>query len=469
MNLNSLKNTLYFITLSISLSGCFKGQKVDLIIHNGLINTLNDNKEVHDAMAIKDGIIVEVGPERQILNKYTANREIDAGSRSVYPNLTDFRTDLFEGVKQQLALDLTNTNSEEELLVRLEKYDQRFNYNFILAYNLDTTYWNSESKVSNTRINSLFPDKPVYLVFVKKKTLLLNSYALHKHKIKNSNSLNEFNLIKNQLPYFNQKVTLKQIDKTLHTFLQYGITNLHVANVSNEQLKTLKKIESKINLYPSLRLNSENFNIEDKLTTCFFIDSSNFPNKDNELKFIDFCSIKNKQVYFNIQDTIQLLKAIDLCKKMNEIKKDHRWIINYPFNLSDQNLEAIYKYGIFLSFSPSDIIQNNNNYNYSKTLQSLGLYLISSNFPTNDLYSYEVIQNATTPNNNNSLNIFQTMKGYCYWSTFAMFKEANLGTLEKGKEASFVIFEKPLKQNIQLNSNYAKYVYQKGVNIYNID
>ena len=41
--------------------------------------------------------------------------------------------------------------------------------------------------------------------------------------------------------------------------------------------------------------------------------------------------------------------------------------------------------------------------------------------------------------------------------------------VEKGKDASLVIFEKPLKQNVDLKSNYAKYVFKKGKVIYKID
>jgi len=67
------------LLLFIALTSCFKGKHVDVIIHNAQIHTLNEQNSIQDAIAIKDGKIVEVGPERQILNKYTSDEDIDAG------------------------------------------------------------------------------------------------------------------------------------------------------------------------------------------------------------------------------------------------------------------------------------------------------------------------------------------------------------------------------------------------------
>ena len=46
-----------------------KGETVDRIIHNASIHTMVDGENVQQAMAISEGKIVEIGPDRQILNK----------------------------------------------------------------------------------------------------------------------------------------------------------------------------------------------------------------------------------------------------------------------------------------------------------------------------------------------------------------------------------------------------------------
>jgi predicted amidohydrolase YtcJ len=62
-----------------------KGIKVDMVIHNARIHTMDDLNTIEEAMAIRDGKIIEVGPERQILNKYSYDESIDAQGKDLYP------------------------------------------------------------------------------------------------------------------------------------------------------------------------------------------------------------------------------------------------------------------------------------------------------------------------------------------------------------------------------------------------
>ncbi|MCF8269937.1 MAG: amidohydrolase, partial [Crocinitomicaceae bacterium] len=77
-----------FMLLVLATASCMKGVKVDLVVHNGKIHCMDDQNTIEEAMAIRDGIIVEVGPERQILNKYRADQEVDAKQRDIYPGFT---------------------------------------------------------------------------------------------------------------------------------------------------------------------------------------------------------------------------------------------------------------------------------------------------------------------------------------------------------------------------------------------
>ena len=50
-----------FIALicSVFLTSCMKGEHVDLIIHNAQVHTMDDKLSIHEAIAIRDGKIVE--------------------------------------------------------------------------------------------------------------------------------------------------------------------------------------------------------------------------------------------------------------------------------------------------------------------------------------------------------------------------------------------------------------------------
>ena len=74
------------LLLLFFLSSCMKGIKVDMFIHNARIHTMDDLNTVEEAIAIRDGKIIEVGPERQILNKYRFDESIDAQGKDLYHN-----------------------------------------------------------------------------------------------------------------------------------------------------------------------------------------------------------------------------------------------------------------------------------------------------------------------------------------------------------------------------------------------
>ena len=119
----------WFILIFLVSSACMKGKKVDLIVHNAKIHCMDDQNTVEDAMAIKDGKIVEVGPERQILNKYRADEIQDAKQRDVFPGFTDAHTHMFSLAKQNLGVDLTDCKSMEEVVNRIKTYLKEKNSN----------------------------------------------------------------------------------------------------------------------------------------------------------------------------------------------------------------------------------------------------------------------------------------------------------------------------------------------------
>jgi len=66
-----------------------KGEKVDQLFHNASIICLDEKNQTGEAMAIKNGKIIEIGPERQILNKYRSEETFDLEGREVFPVFSD--------------------------------------------------------------------------------------------------------------------------------------------------------------------------------------------------------------------------------------------------------------------------------------------------------------------------------------------------------------------------------------------
>ena len=72
----------------VLLNACaHKQKKADFVVHNATIYLVDDDFSTAKAMAITDGEIVEMGAEREILNKYRADRFFDAAGRIIIPAL----------------------------------------------------------------------------------------------------------------------------------------------------------------------------------------------------------------------------------------------------------------------------------------------------------------------------------------------------------------------------------------------
>ncbi|UTW60574.1 amidohydrolase family protein [bacterium SCSIO 12741] len=84
-----LRGIFCVVLIATGLASCVSTEEVDLVVHNASIFTLNDQNEVFSAMAIRQGRIVEIGPEHQILNKYHADEFLDLRKRPVLPGFVD--------------------------------------------------------------------------------------------------------------------------------------------------------------------------------------------------------------------------------------------------------------------------------------------------------------------------------------------------------------------------------------------
>lgn len=172
------------------LTGCFQGEKVDLIIHNAQIYSMNANNDVYQAMAINDGKIIELGPERQILNKYKAVKTIDAKGKDILPSFTDAHGHIMGLANQKLSVDLFGVKSYEELILRTEKFQRKKHKKFIVGRGWDQSIWKTSNMPNNNLLSEKFPDVPVVLYRVDGHALLANDAALRLAGIDSSSKVN---------------------------------------------------------------------------------------------------------------------------------------------------------------------------------------------------------------------------------------------------------------------------------------
>ncbi|MBL8000997.1 MAG: amidohydrolase [Flavobacteriales bacterium] len=174
-------NRIFLAALAwLVIAGCaFKDQEADLVVHNARIITLDEAGSVHQAMAVRDGIILELGPEREILNRYRAKETYDAAGQVVYPGFIDGHCHFFGYGLNKQKIDLSGTRSWNEVLERTVAYAKAHpEKEWILGRGWDQNLWADKATPVNDSLNRLFPDRPVLLQRIDGHAAVVNQVAL---------------------------------------------------------------------------------------------------------------------------------------------------------------------------------------------------------------------------------------------------------------------------------------------------
>src|SRR5215510_10165159 len=117
-----MKNLLLSLLLFASILSYSQKRKVDLLVFNATIYTVNTAFTVTDAMVIDKGKIVETGKLNTLQTKYEPNEKLDAGGKFIYPGFIDAHAH-FVGYGNSLQrVDLVGTNSWDECLERVKTF-----------------------------------------------------------------------------------------------------------------------------------------------------------------------------------------------------------------------------------------------------------------------------------------------------------------------------------------------------------
>ncbi|MBK9176112.1 MAG: amidohydrolase [Flavobacteriales bacterium] len=172
----SLTGALAFIVLA----ACgYRDRDADLVVHNAIIHSLDESESVFQAMAIKDGRIIELGAEQQIRNRYAAKETFDAAGQHVYPGFIDGHCHFFGHGLNKQKIDLQGTRSWEGAVERTLAYAHTHpGDGWILGRGWDQNQWSSKEYPDNERLNELFPDRPVLLQRIDGHAAVVNQRAM---------------------------------------------------------------------------------------------------------------------------------------------------------------------------------------------------------------------------------------------------------------------------------------------------
>lgn len=176
-----MKNCIYCLAILLGLISCSQKTTIDLLVYNAKIYTVDSSFSMAEAMAVKDGKIVEVGTTAALTEKYESSNKVDAQGKFIYPGFIDAHAHFYRyGLGLQTA-DLVGTTSWEEILQKLQAFNQQNNSDstsWLIGRGWDQNDWDLKEFPSKEGLDELFPNQPVLLTRVDGHAAIVNQKAL---------------------------------------------------------------------------------------------------------------------------------------------------------------------------------------------------------------------------------------------------------------------------------------------------
>lgn len=288
-----LKNSFIIFAVLLFFASCkTPKQDCDLIIHSATIYTVDSSFSVQQAMAIKDGKIIETGKNEIILNKYKAQDIQDLTGKIVFPGFIDAHCHFYGYGKGLQEVDLVGSKSFDEVIDRVKNFivlhdlvpkpSTAAEINWIIGRGWDQNDWEVKEFPDKTELDRIFPNTPVVLTRIDGHAALVNQKALDiagfsvntrisggeveikngkltgilidnsEDSLKKSVSKPGFNAIKNALLNAQEKC------------LAFGITTVDDAGLDKPVIDAIDSLhlrnELQIRVYAMLTPNNENLN-----------------------------------------------------------------------------------------------------------------------------------------------------------------------------------------------------------------
>lgn len=168
---------LYFALITFLFS-CNSKNKIDLLVYNATVYTIDSGFSVTEAMAINEGKIIETGTTTDLQSKYDAKENIDAAGKFIYPGFIDAHTHFVNyGTGLQTA-NLTGTTSWGEINEKIKSFAEKKPDGWLIGRGWDQNDWLVKDFPNNEKLNELFPDRPVLLTRIDGHAAIANQKAL---------------------------------------------------------------------------------------------------------------------------------------------------------------------------------------------------------------------------------------------------------------------------------------------------
>ncbi|MDE3183080.1 MAG: amidohydrolase [Bacteroidota bacterium] len=153
-------------------------QKIDLLLHNATVYTVDESFSKAEAVAVDKGKIIAIGNSKELLEVYDGSEQVDAKNKFIFPGFIDAHAHFFGyGLGLQQA-DLVGTKSWEDVVEKLKIQAGKIKKGWITGRGWNQNDWAIQEFPGNEKLNELFPTRPVILTRVDGHAAIANETAM---------------------------------------------------------------------------------------------------------------------------------------------------------------------------------------------------------------------------------------------------------------------------------------------------
>ena len=256
-----MKQAFLLFLSSILLLSC-SSPEADLIIHNAVVYTVNEDFEKVTAVVVKNGKFIAVGGE-DLVELYSAKSIVDLNGFPIYPGFIDAHCHFYNFGLLQQQLDLSGTKSFEEVIQRITGYVESNPGVPVLGQGWDQNTWEIKEYPTKEILDQRFPNELIAVKRVDGHALLVNQKVLDLAGINSSTEVdggvvvrvdgaltgvlidNAMDSVYQALP----KPTIKQQEEALlaaqKICFQHGLTTVDDAGLDKEQLELIESMQKR--------------------------------------------------------------------------------------------------------------------------------------------------------------------------------------------------------------------------------
>ncbi len=273
--------TITIISISLIMA-CSKRQKVDLIIANATIYTVDLTFSKANCMAISSGKIVALGTYQEIESSFTSEDKIDANGKFIYPGFIDPHCH-FLGYGLTLSnASLSGAKTWNEVVERLEEHQKEFPSDWVQGRGWNQNEWDIKEFPTKDLLDKAFPDKPVFIIRIDGHTAIANSLALKMAGVDEKTYIeggelimkngkltgvlvdNAIELVKVKIPEVQKSIKEKALLKAQENCFGVGLTSVSDAGTDLRDVLLMDSLQKsgslKMRIYAMLNPTTENLN-----------------------------------------------------------------------------------------------------------------------------------------------------------------------------------------------------------------